>query len=95
MALVGDLGRVLIKRADRSALTLCYATAKYFLRLRFTVVQKIEFTGIVDQAHNSNKRPLLRGPTDKRPFGSGLTLSGPLSRRRSSARKNEHDLAVG
>jgi hypothetical protein len=38
------------------------------------LVQKIVLTAIVDQAHNSNKRPLLRGPTDKPPFG-GLTLS--------------------
>jgi len=28
----------------------------------FTVVQKIALTAIVDQAHNSNERPLLRGP---------------------------------
>jgi hypothetical protein len=55
------------------------------------LVQKIALTAIVDQAHNSNKRPLLRGPTDKLPFGS-LTFVGALSRRRSSARKNEHTL---
>src|SRR6266478_10233017 len=36
------------------------------------LVQKIVLTAIVDQAHNSNKRPLLRGPTDKPPFGWGL-----------------------
>src|SRR5262249_61429048 len=48
------------KRADRSAAS---------------VVQKIALTAIVDQAHNSNERPLLRGPTAKPPFGSRLTLS--------------------
>jgi hypothetical protein len=41
----------------------------------FTVVQNIALTAIVDQAHNSNERPLLRGPTAKPPFGSRLTLS--------------------
>src|SRR5262249_39786468 len=48
------------KRADRSAAS---------------VVQKIALTAIVDQAYNSNERPLLRGPTAKPPFGSRLTLS--------------------
>ena len=39
------------------------------------VFQKTALTAIVDQAYNSNERPLLRGPTAKPPFGSRLTLS--------------------
>jgi hypothetical protein len=53
-------------------------------------VQKITLTVIVDQAHNSNN---LHGPTAKAVW-VGAHFVGPLSRRRSSARKNEHDLAV-
>jgi hypothetical protein len=56
-------------------------------------VQKITLTVIVDQAHNSNKRLLLHRPTAKAVW-VGAHFVGPLSRRRSSARKNEHDLAV-
>jgi hypothetical protein len=62
-----------------------YVTATHFYAT-LTVVQKIALTAIIDQAHNSNQRPLLRGPAAKPPFGSGLTRSDPFTRRRSSAR---------
>ena len=51
-----------------------------------TLSKKLHLTAILGEAHNSNKRPLLRGPTDKPPFGS-LTLSDRFVRRRSSALK--------
>jgi hypothetical protein len=38
-------------------------------------VQKNSLAAIVDQTHNSNKRPHLRGPTAKPTFGALLTLS--------------------
>jgi hypothetical protein len=50
-----------------------------------SVVQKTALTAIVDQAHNSNERPLLRGPTAKPPFGSRLTLSDRFAISRPAA----------
>jgi len=56
-------------------LGVCNARSSLGVSNAFTVVQKIALTALVDQAHNSNKRLLLHGPTAKPPFGSGLTLS--------------------
>src|SRR5262249_35718302 len=65
----------------RLSSVIAFTVARPFLPLsprrsrRASVVQKNALTAIVDQAHNSNKRPRLRGPTAKLPFGSRLTLS--------------------
>ena len=57
------------------------------------LVQKIALTAIVDQAHNSKRGRSCADPRTNRRLGRGYFV-GSLSRRRSSARKNEHDLAV-
>jgi len=50
----------------------------------FTVVQKIALTAIVDQAHNSNERPRLRGPARRsRRLGKFCRIA--FTRRSSSA----------
>ena len=48
----------------------CNARSSLGVSNAFTVVQKIALTAIVDQADNSNKRPLLGGgPMAKPPCG--------------------------
>jgi hypothetical protein len=58
-------------RLSRKWITIRDAHCKVLVSERL----KLDLVVIVDQAHNSNKRPLLRGPMAKPPFGSGLTLS--------------------
>jgi len=60
-------------RADRS--TGRYVPSK-------SVVQKTALTAIVDQAYNSNERPLLRGPRPSRRLGRAYHFCRIAFRRR-------------
>jgi hypothetical protein len=58
---MADLGRVLIN---------AQIAAPLFLGHNHRLFKKFALTTIVDQAYNSNERPLPHGPTAKPPFGS-------------------------